>query len=259
MWLWMVACGDPSAETPIRASMHDGQVLMGTVSTDAVQLETGLGTLAVPLDDIGEIVPVEAADVAAAKGQVEVFLRNGSGFRGKWTAPELAMGVTAGGEVVEVDVPTGDLLRLQFTGSEDWKTDVTRLHTKFGDDFLVDAQGSRLTVQSSLGTFRPTIAECTVMRPIADPTGPWHIELQSGTILEGPLAEDHLVLALPMGPGSVDVKLADIVWIAKEQWQPRYAPAVAAEQASPGTEPNAAPKQWFSSSGLREQKAQYSH
>jgi hypothetical protein len=239
--------------------MGDGQVLMGTVTTEAVQLETGLGTLAVPLDDIGEIVPVEASDVGTAKGQVEVFLRNGSGFRGEWSAPELAMGVTAGGEVVPVDVPTARLTRLQFTGSEAWNTDVTRMHTRYGDDFLVDAKESRLTVQSSLGTFRPTIAECVTMRPIGEPTGPWHIELTSGTILEGPLAEDHLVVALPMGPGTVDVKLADIVWIAKEQWTAPPPAAVAAEQGPAASPAATAPPRWFSSTQLRDQKAQYTH
>mgnify|MGYP001254475611 CR=1 FL=1 len=98
--LVLITASARTAETPVRASFADGQVLTGEVRTDTLVLTTGAGPVAIPLDDVGEVVPADGEGLADARGRVTVWLRNGSELRGTWTNPTLEMRVDAGGEQV---------------------------------------------------------------------------------------------------------------------------------------------------------------
>lgn len=44
----LAACGEAEGRWPVRATLDDGQVLMGAVDTPVLLLEGGLGTIAIP-------------------------------------------------------------------------------------------------------------------------------------------------------------------------------------------------------------------
>jgi hypothetical protein len=92
------------------------------------------------------------------------------------------------------------------------------VRTTHGDDFLVDAEASRITLGNELGTFSPWLTECRRIEPLGDPTGDWRVELDTGTVLVGPLAESELVLALPMGPEEVTVPLSALASLQRGAW-----------------------------------------
>jgi len=215
---WLGGCGG-TPDASVRATLSDGQVLYGSLRTGTLSLEGGMGTLEIPLADVGEVVPVEGSQVGESDGYVQVWLRNGSERAGQWHDPELAMGILVGGEEVKVDLPATDLSRLQTQGGEVWpQSAVYRVSTSHGDDFLVDAASSQLVLTNDLGTFSPFLSECRSARPIGEADGAWRVELETGTVLVGQLAENELTLALPMGPGEVTVPLAILVSMEQQDW-----------------------------------------
>jgi len=218
------ASARPAPETPVRASFGDGQILMGEVRTETLVLTTGAGVVSIPLDDVGEVVPADGEGLAEARGRVTVWLRNGSELRGTWTNPTLEMRVNAGGERVSVDLPLADLNRFQLQGRSEWTNGpVYRLRTAFGDDVLVDPAKTTVTVNNAFGSFSPRLSECDRIAPVDEPDGPWRVELTSGTVLIGELADSSLTVALPMGPESVSVALADVVALDTGVWMQQQA------------------------------------
>ncbi|MED5374283.1 MAG: hypothetical protein VX899_24910 [Myxococcota bacterium] len=222
--LALTACFSQKEAFPLRTTLEDGQVVVGAIQTPTLELEGGLGTLRIPLEDVGEIAPVEGGDLAGSSGHVTVWLRNGSELRGKWSSPELALNIEVGGERVGVELPTQELMRVQTQGPQAWpEHEVVRVQTTHGDDFLVDPRTTRIRIDSTLGTFAPFLTECASMTPISgDPTGDWRIELDSGTVLQGPLADDSMTLALSMGPEQVVVPLEVLQSIERQDWAVDY-------------------------------------
>lgn len=233
-WVALVACGG-GEQIPVGVSLRDGQVIVGDVTTDTLRLEGVFGTVDVPLDDVGMVVPVEAATLGQSHDQVTVWLRNGSELRGRWTEPELAMGVAVGGKRVGVDLPTDDIGAIQLRGGEEWPgADLYRVRTTHGDDVLVDPASTRIELENDLGTFAPYLSECLRVGPVGDPSGPWRIELATGTVLVGPLRQEHLHLELPAGPGQVDLPLSALVAIDRSVWTtPSYATPVSSSPVEP--------------------------
>jgi hypothetical protein len=217
--LLLAACGDPGQRWLVRATLADGQVLMGLVDTPTMLLEGGLGTLAIPWDDVGEVLPVEGDELAGSGGFVDVWLRDGSELTGRWADPKLAMVLEVGGHEVAVDVPVADLLRLQTQGGEAWPSGVVyRAHTAHGDDFLVDPATTRVVLENGMGRFEPFLDECLSVSPVDEPTGPWRVELLTGTVLVGPLVGGTLDLHPPLGPASAVVPLEALVSLTREDW-----------------------------------------
>lgn len=252
----------PAAD--VRATLADGQVLHGDVRTRTLRLLTGAGAVEVPLDDVGEVRPA-GADLQGAEGLVDVWLRNGSELRGRWEDPRLAVDVSVGGRDVTVNLPMDELARFQLQGGAHWPTGpVYRLRTAWGDDFLVDPARTAIVLENHLGTFAPKLAECRSVAPVGDPTGPWRIELQTGTVLIGELRDDAVTVALPMGPEAMTVPLASFVSLRVESWGPPRAVA-SSVTAAPGVL-GAAPKRgvaaesaedvWFDNAALAETKRQ---
>lgn len=249
--LWM-ACGQqPGSE--VRTTLADGQVLVGEVRTNVLNLETALGALAIPLEDVGEVVPVEGAHLKASNQYVTVWLRNGSELRGRWAEPELALDVKAGATPVRVELPIGELTRLQTPGALDWPTDtIFRVETTHGDDLLVNAAETTVTFANELGTFSPTLKECAKLEPIGDPAGPWRVTLQTGTTLVGALQHEALELALPMGPEQVRVPITQLTRLSWQQW------GAEDQYQMPGKARSAAPVAgWFSSGSAASAKAMH--
>ncbi len=211
------ACASPDA-TPVRTVLSDGQVLVGEVRTDTLFLESALGTLPIPLDDVGEVLPVEGGALDGSGGYVTVWLRNGSELRGRWADPELEMGLVVGGQHHRVDLPVHDLVRFQMQGGELWPNgEVFRVRTHSGDDFLVDPDASRIRLTNELGTFTPFLSECASIAP-----GPeqWTVVLHTGTALTGRVEGDGLRFELDLGPAEVDVPLDAIASMGWERWAP---------------------------------------
>lgn len=212
-------------DTAVRATLSDGQVLMGEVRTKVLRLASGVGDLEVPLADVGEVKPVRGDQLGSAEGQVDIWLRNGSELRGRWADPELAMGIAVGGKPVAVNLPMNQLTRFQLQARPEWSNEaVYRMKTSFGDDFLVDPSRTRVQIDNQLGSFSPVLTECRSVAPIGDPEGDWRIELETGTVLVGKLHDNAVTVALPMGPDSVTVPLKNFVSLRMETWQP-VAPA----------------------------------
>lgn len=209
-------------ETPVRATLGDGQILMGEVRTKTLLLRSGSGTLEIPLADVGEVVPAAAGGLLESEGRVDVWLKNGSELRGTWADPKLAMSIRVGGEKVPVDLPMNDLSRFQLQGDARWPSGpVYRMRTRPGDDFLVDPARTQLVVENDFGTFSPLLSECRSVAPVADPEGLWRIELQTGTVLLGHLQDGQVTVALPMGPAQMSVPLDQFVSLRVENWDAR--------------------------------------
>ncbi|MCP4810081.1 MAG: hypothetical protein GY913_20260 [Proteobacteria bacterium] len=218
MILLTLLTGCSELETPVRATLDDGQVLMGMVSTPTLLLNGGLGAIPIPIDDIGEVTPVEGGDLAGSGNHVTVWLRNGSELRGEWARPEIQMGIEAGGIIVPVDVTTDELLRLQMLDGQVWPEGVVyRVRTSHGDDFLIDPELTQIELQNDMGLFAPFLSECISVAPI-EGSDDWRIELATGTVLVGPLADDAITFALPMGPATVDVPLDVLVGLDRQDW-----------------------------------------
>jgi hypothetical protein len=238
----LAACEEPVA-TPLGVTLEDGQVLIGEVTTDVLVLEGVLGTIEVPLADVGMVVPVEGRTLADSHGHVTVWLRNGSELQGAWAEPELAIGLSVGGKEVGVDVPTDRMQALQLQGSEAWPSaGLFRVRTSWGDDFLVDPEETRITLENDLGTFAPLLAECAAVGPVGAPGGDWRIELLNGTVLVGPLKAAAIAFALPMGPEEVTVPLDKLVGLTRGSWSdgeqpPETATPLAFESSVPAPAP----------------------
>lgn len=244
------ACASADLETPVRATLDDGQVLMGEVQTETLRLVTGFGEVDVPLADIGEVRPVEGGALGGSGNHVSVWLRDGSELRGEWAAPELRMGLRVDQQVVPVDLPMDQLQRFQLQGGDLLQAGIVyRVRTVYGDDFVVDPEQTWIRLESALGTFTPTLAEVLSVQPWLDerqsaPT--WRMELLSGTVLVGDLSgagEDarRLTLALELGPDAVEIDLADITGIARQDWGGYDSFLLSGEGAAPA----AADSGWF--------------
>ncbi len=222
----------PAVETAVRATLADGQVLMGEVHTRVLRLATGAGVVDVPLAHVGEVLPVSSEGLQVGEGLVNVWLRNGSELRGRWSDPRLAMGIAVGGNDVPVDLPMNELTRFQLQGGEAWpQGPVYRMKTTWGDDFLVDAARTHLVVENQLGSFEPSLAECQSLAPIGDPEGDWRIALATGTVLIGKLRDESVTVSLPLGPEQMTIPLANFVSLKLETWgrpepQPLLTPPV---------------------------------
>jgi len=273
----LFACEEPSVNgTPVRATLDDGQVLVGAVHTETLVLIGGLGTLRIPLEDVGEVVPVDGGHLADSGGNVAVWLRDGTELVGRWADPELQMGIAVAGTQVSVDLPVDELRRFQMSGGELWPSgELYRVRSTYGDDFLVDPERTTLAIDSSLGHFEPLLSECASARPVGDPTGPWRLELQSGTVLVGALSASSVTFALPHGPDAITVPLAAFASLERQQWS--APPAVAgwktaspaadasveesARTRMPGAPATARPAKkadgaWFSNDGLKDEREQ---
>ena len=239
----LVGCGS-SVQTPVGATLDDGQVLVGGITTPVLRLAGAFGDVAVPLEDVGMVVPVEGLTLGESHGQVDLWLRNGSELRGRWDAPELAMAIAVGGRQVEVELPTDRMQTLQLQATPAWPSfDVFRVKTTWGDDFVVDAEQTRLGVKSALGEFEVTLAECSSVGPVGEPTGDWRFVLNTGTVLIGAPRESELAFALPMGPERIVVPLTALVSLQRGGWAPPPVPAVVEPMA-------AAPEEAVDGSGL---------
>ncbi len=267
-------CGHEDAGAPIRASLSDGQLLSGDLMTEVLTLETSVGTLQIPLEDVGEVVPTEATQLGTAAGKVTVWLRDGSEFVGTWADPEMLVAINVGGTSVEVDLPMDRLSRLQTRAGELWPEGAAyRVRTIFGDDFIVDPEHTRLVMENDLGTFAPFLSECASARPVGDADGDWRIELMNGTVLVGPLDDDAITFALANGPEQVTVPLTSFAWMERV-WFPEHnvvdqrrmsggeEPAGNAAWASPATVQSSPPAPraaspadgWFRNDELRQVK-----
>lgn len=212
-----LACAGGEPGAPVRLTLQDGQVVVGEIGTELLRLEGGFGPIAVPLEDVGEVHPVEGGSLKAANGQVVVWLRNGSELHGRWTEPELRLDLSVGGERMSVDLPMEGMLRFQTAGDERWpQQEVFRVKTAHGDDLLVDPERTRITVTNALGTFSPFLSECRSVAPVGGPDGDWRVELVTGTLLIGPLSQREIDFALPLGPSRVAVPLE---LVTSMQWQ----------------------------------------
>jgi hypothetical protein len=204
---------------PVRAALVDGQVLFGDLRTETLVLDGELGRLKIPLADVGEVLPIEGEHLGESQGYVRVWLRNGSELVGRWDDPDLAVAIKVGKDTIKVDLPVDQLQRLQTQGGELWpKGAVYRVRTSTGDDFLVDAEESRIALVNQMGTFTPRLSECRSVYPIDDPTGEWRIELHTGTTLIGNLDKDQLELSMALGPKQVTVPLAVMQSIEQQSW-----------------------------------------
>ncbi|MEZ4241142.1 MAG: hypothetical protein R3F59_34280 [Myxococcota bacterium] len=213
----LLAC-HASDGTPVGATLDDGQILVGEVTTDTLTLVGELGRLSVPLDAVGMVVPVEGRTLADSHGHVTLWLRDGSEFAGAWDAPELQMAIAAGGRRVPVELPTDRLQALQLRADEQWPVDDRfRVQTLWGDDFLVDPTQTRLTLQGDFGAFELTLAECVYLEPVGAQTGPWRVQLATGTVLVGRLPE-RLTLVPALGPDAVSVPLTGLKRISHGSW-----------------------------------------
>lgn len=222
-------------QTPVRATLEDGQILMGEVQTRTLRLQSGVGVLEIPLADVGEVVPASGGGLGESEGRVDVWLRNGSELRGTWADPKIAMSIEVGGEAVPIDLPMNDLYRFQLQGGAHWPGGpVYRMRTSFGDDFLVDPSRTHLVLENDLGTFAPLLSECTSVAPVDDPEGPWRVQLQTGTVLLGHLRDDAITVALPIGPEEISVPLAEFVSLHVETWSPVAPPRVATSGQASG-------------------------
>jgi len=212
-------CLSAGVGAPVRSTLDDGQVLMGNVETPDLLLEGALGTLSIPWEDVGEVVPVEGEELAGSGGYVNVWLRNGSELTGHWADAELAMALEVGGRDVGVDVPADKLLRLQTQNGELWPEGlVYRVRTAHGDDFLVDPEASKLVIENEMGVFEPYLSECASAAPLEDPEGDWRIELETGTVLIGPLVHESITFQLPLGPERATVPLELLVSLDRQDW-----------------------------------------
>jgi hypothetical protein len=262
MWAWFVACVFSGPGTPLGVSLDDGQVMVGDVTTPSLRLAGVFGEIDVPLEDVGVVLPVEASTFGESHGQVTVWLRNGSELRGRWVEPTLALAVSAGGEQVPVDLAVDHVQGLQLRGGEEWPSGpLYRIRTTHGDDVLVDPAETRISLRNDLGTFAPFLSECAQVGPVGDPSGDWRIELRSGTILVGPLTQDHLVLGLPSGPDQLDVPLTELLAIDQRVWgqgsgsvQFASSPAASVEAAPSGRQGLGAEGGWFDNRKLLDAK-----
>lgn len=239
---WLVPnCG--SEGTPVRATLDEGQLLVGEVHTGSLILESGLGTMTIPIEDVGEVEPVEGQDFAGSGGHVRVWLRNGTELVGRWADPSLAVDLEIGGGLVTVDLPMDDVGRLQLQGQNVWPDEDTfRVKTTFGDDVFVDADETSLPLETDFGTFAPLLSECRSLTPVDGPAGRWRVELTTGTVLVGTVATDVLDLALPMGPEVIHVPLQDVLSLDRNTVQElQYAPMESSSE-------------WYDSAPMRSQK-----
>jgi hypothetical protein len=226
MWLSLFACSEPAI--PLGVTLADGQIVVGEVRTDDLALEGAWGKVAVPLEDVGMVLPVEGQTLADSHEHVTVWLRNGSELTGRWMEPELEMAFLVGGAMHPIRVPTEKLQALQLRAAEAWPaSDNYRVRTTHGDDFLVDPTRTTITVASALGRFGVTLAECVSVGPVGAPTGEWRFELVTGTVLIGSPAEKTLTFALPMGPDTLSVPLTSLVSLTRGSWVENAAPASA--------------------------------
>ncbi|MFT7518732.1 MAG: hypothetical protein ACI9MC_000864 [Kiritimatiellia bacterium] len=209
--------------TAVRATLDDGQVLVGDIQTEFLILDSNLGALEIPLSDVGEVEPVEGSDLAGSGDNVRVWLRNGSELVGKWAEPELAMGIEIGGGMTIVDLPMNDLRRFQLQGATRWPEAGTfQMRTVYGDDLFVDAENTTIPLQTELGRFDPLLSECVSLALQDAADGTWRIELLTGTVLVGTIASDSLVFGLPIGPESVEVPLTDMTSLRIAHLQQMY-------------------------------------
>ena len=218
MFLLALACSQPALlETPVRATLEDGQILIGAVSTETLRLEGGFGEVDIPLADVGEVLPVEGGALSGSGDHVTVWLRNGSELRGRWADPELGMNIEVGGGSVPVDLPMTQLLRFQLMDGLVWpEGEVLQVRTEWGDDFLVDAEKTRIEFENELGVFAPFLSECASVEPLDD--GSWRVQLDTGTVLIGDMTTDTISFALPMGPETIEVPLERIVSMDQQAW-----------------------------------------
>lgn len=251
--LLVLACGSTdSLDTPVRATLDDGQVLMGEVQTETLQLITGFGTVDLPLDDIGEVQPVEGGALGGSGNHVSVWLRNGSELRGEWAAPELRMGLRIDAATVPVDLPMAQLERFQLQGGDMLDAGIVyRIRTVYGDDFVVDPDHTWIQLDNELGTFTPTLAEVLSLEPqlgVEDEVPVWRMELLSGTVLRGPLTgaeeADTLTLALALGPEEITLPIADLISIERQDWG-SYESWYAAPEAAPSASQDLDSGLWF--------------
>ena len=203
----------------VRASLDDGQVLHGYVSTTNVQLRTEMGTLPVPIGDIGEIEPIEGTQLADAHNHIKLWLRNGSELVGEWANPELQFNIRIDEDLVAVDLPMDALERFQLEEGDRWPAQNSFVvKTSYGDDIIIDSSETHFTLTNHLGTFTPTLAECKSLRPLGEHTGNWQVELHNGTILIGALSEKSIEFALPLGPDTITVPLDHITHLERRTW-----------------------------------------
>ncbi|MCR4315952.1 MAG: hypothetical protein NUW37_06320 [Planctomycetes bacterium] len=225
-------------DNSVRVTVNDGQLLFGELAVPFVEIDTVLGPLRFSPEDIGELGPLEGSDMEISGSTIKLWLRDGSEYSGEWIDPEAKLICDVGGEKVEVPLPVEKLQRLQFTGSEIWpETRVVRVITTRNDDFLVNAENSRVELDNGMAIFRPTFAEISTMVKVEAPEPAegeksaestedkdqiWQINLESGMILKGKVNGDRLVFNLNVGPENIEVPVAVLQEIRQEYWDPYF-------------------------------------
>ena len=96
---------EPLDATPVRVTLDEGQRLVGDVLAGTLLLESGLGTLEIPIDAVGEVEPVEGQDLAGSGDHIRVWMRDGSELVGRWAEPELDVAIAIGGGTQVVGLP----------------------------------------------------------------------------------------------------------------------------------------------------------
>ena len=206
-------------QSPVRASLQDGQVLQGLVGTTTVALRTDLGTHEIPVGDIGELEPIEGSAMSHSHNRIKVWLRNGSELVGEWADPELTFHIDIDNTLVPVRLPIDEMQRFQLRDGTSWPTEgAFAVTTSYGDDFIVSPKETHVTLRNTMGTFSPTLAEIQTIAPVIGHETHWRIALVNGNILIGSLPEEKIVFALPKGPEQITVPLEHIVGIDRNGW-----------------------------------------
>ncbi len=215
----LAAAGCATEGPPVRITLVDDQVLVGHLTTRTIELETGMGPLEFDSADAGELGPIEGPGIDASGHMVNLWLRNGSEFRGRWNRPEVEVQLDVGGEGHSIDVPIAKLARLQFSGDEIWPEEsVFRIRTKDGDDFFVDVSRTQLEFSNELGTFKPYLEEIERIDPLDEAKRSWRMTLENGTSLVAELRQTELDLAFAMGPEALRLPLAAVVSMQRERF-----------------------------------------
>lgn len=236
-------------QSPVRASLQDGQVLQGLVSTTTVALRTELGTHQIPVGDIGELEPLEGNVMSSAHNRVKVWLRNGSELVGEWADPELTFHIDIDNALVPVRLPIGEMQRFQLRDGETWPTEgAFAVTTSYGDDFIVNPRETKVTLSNTMGTFSPTLAEIQSIAPLAEYDKDWRIALVNGNVLIGTLPENEIQFSLPKGPKHITVPLDHIVSVNRNGWNDML-------WKDPGSSRALSPSQWFDNSRYRDTKS----
>ncbi len=206
-----------AADFNVRATLEDGQVVVGNIATPAFRLKTGLGTFDFDSRHAGELGPAEGQDMRNPDRAVKLWLKNGSEFVGFWEKPSVTITLEAGGLAVPVDIPIAKLKRLQFGGSDVWDDKpVFRVITAAGDDFFAASTRTRITFRNDFCEISPFLSEVRRLMPADEAKKTWRVELENGTVINAGIPQGQVLFHLDMGPKTISVPLASIEFMDRQ-------------------------------------------